>query len=384
MALRARCQAPFRSTCWPGRQGIGSRERSGECGRRQIPEKAPQSVGHPDHSHPCSQYGLKAALRLRRIPFLAASSSGSFLGGVAARNAAELQRCESASTSSPPCGRPSTMPSRARLRSMIAEMRVATWCVGGIKARLKYLCHWLASRKPDVVALQKPLAATDKFPADALRQAGYESVFYSRDGESNNGWGVAVLSRMNGPKPEVMQRGLPGQRDRGARLLTVRTGDLEFSSVYAPYGNPKKLGFDGALKRKIEWLKLLHKHLGRRSTRPERCVLAGDFNVVSDGGPVPGILGLTKEEREELDRILGLGFRDLYRLRHSRGRDGYNYGFNIHNPVSARLHRILGSCDVAHRLREACVDLEYRKEIPELPGCKWAQGAPVIVDLSCE
>lgn len=266
---------------------------------------------------------------------------------------------------------------------MIAEMRIATWCVNGINARLKYLCHWLASRKPDLVALQKTFAATDKFPADALRQAGYESVFYSCDREFQNGWGVAVLSRRNGPKPEVLQVGLPCQWDRGARFLTVRTGDLEFSSVYALYGNPKKHGFEGALKLKIKWLKLLREHLDKRSTRSEHCILAGDFNVVSDGKTLAGALNYTKEAREELNDILGLGFCDLYRRRHPC-RNGYNYGFNIHKPVSSRLHRILGSCDVAKRLREACVDLKYRKEIPELPGCLWAQGAPVIVDLSSE
>ena len=264
---------------------------------------------------------------------------------------------------------------------MIAEMRIATWCVDGINPRWKYLCHWLARRKPDVVALQKTFAATDQFPVGALRRAGYESVFYSRDGEFRNGWGVAVLSRMNRPKPEVLQVGLPGQRDRGARFLTVRTGDLEFSSVYALYGNPAKHKFDGALERKITWLKLLHEHLGKRSTRPERCILAGDFNVVSDGETLPRTLNYTKEEREELDRILGLGFRDLYRLRHPRGSSGYNYEFDIRKPVSARLHRILGSDDVADRLREAWVDLEYREEIRELQGSLWPQSAPVFVDL---
>ena len=273
------------------------------------------------------------------------------------------------------------MPLRARRRSMIAEMRIATWCLEGIKPGWKYLCHWLARRKPDVVALQKTFARTDQFPVNALRQAGYEAVFHSRDGEFRNGWGVAVLSRMNRPKPQVLRVGLPGQRDRGAHFLTVRTGDLEFSSVYAPFGNPGKHGTAGALERKIMWLKLLHEHLGKRSTRPERCILAGDFNVVSDGETQPGKLNYTKEEREALDRILGLGYRDLYRLRHPSSRSGNNYDFNRHKPVSGRLHRILGSDDVADRLGEAWVDLEYRQEIPELQGCSWSPSAPVFVDL---
>lgn len=265
---------------------------------------------------------------------------------------------------------------------MIAGVRIATWCVGGINSRSKYLCHWLRRREPDVVALQKTFAATDRFPEKVLRQEGYESVFYSRDGEFRNGWGVAVLSRLNRLKPEILQKGLPGREDCGARFLTVKIGDLEFSSVYAPYGNPGKNGFDGALELKITWLKRMREHLGKRPTCSGRCILAGDFNVVSDGEPHEKKLGHTTAERNELDRILGLGFVDLYRCRHPDCQEGWNYGFDIHKPVATRLHRILGTGAVANQVHEAWVDLDYRDEIPELQGCKWAQAAPLIVDLA--
>ena len=112
---------------------------------------------------------------------------------------------------------------------MIASMRIATWCIGSINPRLKNLCHWLGNREPHVVALQKIHAATDQYPVEALQQAGYESVFYTREGEFQNGWGVAVLSRKTLQKPKILQMGLPCQEDRGARLLTVGFGGLEFS-----------------------------------------------------------------------------------------------------------------------------------------------------------
>ena len=92
---------------------------------------------------------------------------------------------------------------------MIAGMRIATWCVGGINSRLKYLCHWLGRRKPDVVALQKTFARSDQFPEEALPQAGHESVFYTRDGEFRNGRGVAVLSRKTLPMPRILQVEFP-------------------------------------------------------------------------------------------------------------------------------------------------------------------------------
>lgn len=266
---------------------------------------------------------------------------------------------------------------------MIVGMRIATWCVDGINARLKYLCHWLVRRQPDIVALQKTLARSDRFPQEALRQAGYESVFYARDGEFKHGWGVAVLSRHGLPKPQTLQVGLHGQEDCGARLLTVGVGDLKFSSVYAPYGNPKIHGVDGAIRRKIDWMSRLREWIEQQCTRTGRCVVAGDFNVVSDGPPLPGIVGHTQEERDEFNSLLALvGLVDLYRLRHPDSRTGCNYGFNIHKPVSTRLHRILGTQAVACQAHEARVDLKYRNQIQELPGCLWAQSAPVIVDLA--
>ena len=124
----------------------------------------------------------------------------------------------------------------------IAGVRIATWCVGGINSRLPYLCHWLGRRRPELVALQKTLARSDRFPREALQQTGYESVVYSRDGEFHSRWGVAVLSRKTLPEPRIMQEGLPGQEDPGARFLAVAARELEFSSVYALYSHRRTRG----------------------------------------------------------------------------------------------------------------------------------------------
>lgn len=266
-------------------------------------------------------------------------------------------------------------------------MRVATWCIGGINSKLRYLRHWLDDRKPDIVALQKTFAAPDRFPEDALRKSGYESVVHARDREFQNGWGVAVLVRVTLPKPKVLQVGLPGQTDPGARFVTVAVGDLEFSSVYAVYGNPAVNRFEGALERKIEWMKQLHEHVGKRSNLCGGCVLAGDFNVVSEGPALPKTLNYTSRERAELDAVLGLGLVDLYDLYRRRNPDigtGCNYGFNTRQPPTSRLHRILGTKVVKDQLRDAWVDLEYRNAVKGLHGCTWPQSAPVIVDLSSE
>ena len=102
----------------------------------------------------------------------------------------------------------------------------------------------LERRRPDVVALQKIRVSEDKFPTDELLGAGYRSEPLRR----GSLYGVAVLSRIDGPAPEVLVRGLAGGDGRDDGLLTARVGDLLVCCVYAPYGNPSKRGIDGALQ----------------------------------------------------------------------------------------------------------------------------------------
>lgn len=215
----------------------------------------------------------------------------------------------------------------------------------------------------------------------ALRRVGYESAFNSVAGEFRNGWGIATLCRKTRPQLAALQAGLPGQEDRGARFLTVRSEDIEFSSVYAPYGNPRQRGFDGALDRELAWMKLLLEHLERRAKHSGQSILAGDFNVVSDGKSLSRTLNYARAERAALGRVPDLGSIDLYRRCHPDGVGGYNYEFDIRKPVSSRLHRILGTDAVAGRLRVAWVDMQYRQPIKEFPGFVWPQSAPVVVDL---
>ena len=108
-------------------------------------------------------------------------------------------------------------------------MRIATWNVNGVRARLPYLLKWLAERQPDLVGLQKIRVPDAEFPAQAFESVGYHAVAYCRKGE----YGVGILSR---EKPTVVQGGLPGQDAQGAWLVTAEVDGLELSSVYAPYG----------------------------------------------------------------------------------------------------------------------------------------------------
>ena len=100
-------------------------------------------------------------------------------------------------------------------------MRVATWNINGLRARLDYLRLWLAARKPDVVGLQEIKITDDEFPTGFFNDLGYHVATYGQ-----KAWnGVAVLSRN---PAEVLERGLPGEETYGARLLRVKVDDLSF------------------------------------------------------------------------------------------------------------------------------------------------------------
>ena len=117
-------------------------------------------------------------------------------------------------------------------------MRVGTWCVGGVRGHLDLLRHWLESRRPDVVALQKICAPEAKFPKEELARAGYRSKALRRQSL----YGVALLSRSDLPPLEILDRGLPGGDGQDDGWLTARIADLVVSSVYAPTGIRRCVG----------------------------------------------------------------------------------------------------------------------------------------------
>ena len=120
-------------------------------------------------------------------------------------------------------------------------------------------------------------------PTDTFDRAGYYLEVHC----GRNDYGVAILSRKNRKKPRVLQKGLPGQEQLGARLLTIDVDGPEFSSVYAPAGNNKDI------KPKLKWFECLTAHVRAMHSRSEQKVLCGDFNVVSECrvGPAGSLKG---------------------------------------------------------------------------------------------
>ena len=247
-------------------------------------------------------------------------------------------------------------------------MRIATSSVRSIRKRLPRVLDWLAARKPDIVALQKISVSEAAFPTRVLEENGYHSAAFGPTGRTD--YGVAVLSRQELPKPVIRFRGLPCPEANGARLLTVDIGEIRFSSVYAPYGNPRKYGNEQAIERRVAWLRRLREHVQKEGYARQPSLLCGDFNVLPDGRRPKPRSAYSQREQQELDRLCELGFADLYRRGHPDGKNGFTFGFKFLDEGTSRLHLVLGSESITDRVRDAWVDLDYRRE-----------SAPVIVDL---
>ena len=172
-------------------------------------------------------------------------------------------------------------------------MRIATWNVNGLRARMNLVAHWLQSRAPDVVGLQEVKVRDEDFPHEDFRALGYHAVVHGE-----KGWnGVAVLSRA---PAEADTRGLPGREDDGARLQRVRVAGLHFATVYCPNG--KTLDHPD-FPLKLAWFDALRGYL-TGVDRDSAFVIGGDFNIVPEaldcwqGDAADGSIFCTGEERE--------------------------------------------------------------------------------------
>ena len=251
-------------------------------------------------------------------------------------------------------------------------MKIATLSIHTIRTRWDCLRDWLLNRRPDIAALQKIGAAKD-FPTDALRDIGYESAFLGRVSPSD--LGVAILSGCHLPRPEPFADRLPGSEEDEARFLTVDIGGLRISSVYAPYGSNHKP--DEAIARRVAWLNRLRDHVGSADYASRDCLLCGDFNVtVSADGP-PRQPWYSVREQDTLDRLLGLGFVDLYRAAHPDPKQarGFTFGFQWSPEGTSRLHLALGSDPLARRLSKAWVDTQARPR---------EEAAPLMVEFDAD
>ena len=248
-------------------------------------------------------------------------------------------------------------------------MRIATWNVNSIGARLPRLLDWLETREPDVAALQETKCADDAFPYAELEKLGYAAMHVG-DGRWN---GVAVLSRV-GLEPAGRQ--LPGMTE--ARYATAECGGLTVTSVYVPNGRAVD---DAQYPYKLEWLAALRSTLDDQDPAQPLAIM-GDFNVarrdedVFDIAAFAGSTHVTAPERAGLEALVEWGLTDVVARPGKNDRPftywDYRAGM-FHKDLGMRIDYVLTSRGVT--VADAYVDREARKG--KLP----SDHAPVVVDL---
>ena len=151
-------------------------------------------------------------------------------------------------------------------------MRIASYNVNGVNGRLPVLLRWLELSRPDIACLQELKAPDEKFPHEAIREAGYEAVWHGQ--KSYNG--VAILSRIG--SIHETRRGLPADPDDShSRYLEAAVNGIVVASIYLPNGNPLP---GPKFDYKLRWFERLTAHAAELFASGAPVVLAGDFNVM--------------------------------------------------------------------------------------------------------
>ncbi|CAN5577432.1 exodeoxyribonuclease III [soil metagenome] len=191
-------------------------------------------------------------------------------------------------------------------------MKIATWNVNSLTARLQHVLDWLAANPVDVLCLQELKMTDDKFPVEALQSVGYEAAFFGQ--KTYNG--VAILSRS--PVRDVVKN-IVGFEDEQSRVIAATvdgpTGALRVVNGY--FVNGQEPGSE-KFAYKMKWLGGLHNYVRAEMAAHAQLVLLGDFNVTPEDRDSYDPEGLretihhTSEEREHFRQLLALGLTDSF------------------------------------------------------------------------
>lgn len=262
---------------------------------------------------------------------------------------------------------------------MIAEdvpVRIVTWNVNSLRARLPRVLELLGQHRPDVACLQETKCAPDTFPVDELAAAGYASVHHS-----GGQWaGVALLARsgleLSDPVLGLVGDPVPGE----ARWCEATVQGIRCASVYVPNGRALD---SPEFPRKLAFLDAIAERVGALAASP--LLVAGDMNIapadidIYDPAAFAGSTHVTATERDRLQRILDAGLLDAYRWLTP---DTVQYTWwdyragNFHKGLGLRIDLALVSSELASRLQSCGIDRNFRK------GKKPSDHAPLLLELN--
>ena len=259
-------------------------------------------------------------------------------------------------------------------------MRIATWNVNSLKARLPRVEEFLGYADVDVLCLQETKLSDKAFPALTFESLGYTTAHHGQ-GQWN---GVAILSRVGLDAPaHGFGDAHVDPYEGDARVIAATCGGIRIVSVYVPNGRQVGTEF---YDRKLEWFASMHDWIAANNAPTDPLVVCGDYNVAPEDRDVwditkfAGATHVTEPERAAVRRLEEWGMTDLFRQVHPGDDRLYTYwdyrSGDFHQHRGMRIDLLLGTAPVAARTTWAVVDRNARK------GTSPSDHAPVIVDLT--
>ena len=257
-------------------------------------------------------------------------------------------------------------------------MKLVTFNINGIRARMPRLVEYLAREQPDIVCLQELKCADDALPIGEIEAAGYRGVWHGQKGFN----GVAILAR--GDAPALRQVGLPDDPDDShSRYIEAEAHGMVVASIYLPNGNP--IGTD-KFDYKLRWMERLRARAAELLAEERAVVLAGDYNVIPEDRDTFSVRAMANdalfqpESQAAFRALVHQGWTDALRAIHPREPRLYTFwdyqAGALARDAGFRIDHLLLSPQAADRLRGAGVDKWARAEE------KASDHAPTWVDLA--
>lgn len=259
---------------------------------------------------------------------------------------------------------------------MTTGVRIASFNINGIRARLPRLIEWLQETRPTIACLQEIKCQDDSFPAADLEAIGYQAVWHGQKGFN----GVAILA--DGQMPAEIQRGLGGDpEDEHSRYLEADVAGVRIACIYLPNGNPQP---GPKFDYKLRWMERLRTRMAEIWAEEVPAVVLGDFNVIPEDKDVwsPQAMAadalMQPQSRDAYARLLADGWVDAIDLLNPRGGVWTYWDYQAgawQRDHGFRIDHALLSPECADRLAAAGVDKAHRGRE------KASDHAPVWVNL---